>query len=93
MFDTGFEFTEAGRAGVGSDEPKKSRPKRESPCFVDFSGVKALFRGGFLLPGGAVVDLGGSMGVRSSKRSIFCCCFGGSCCGAGGDVCRLSNFC
>lgn len=89
LFDTGFEFTEAGRAGVGSDEPKKSRPKRESPCFVDFSGVGVLFRGWFLLPGGAVVDLGGSTGARS-KRLILCCCLGG---GAVGDICRLSNFC
>lgn len=91
--DTGFEFTEAGRAGVGSDEPKKSRPKSESPCFVDFGGAGVLFGGGwFLLPGGAVVDLGGSTGERSSKRLMFCCLCGG-CFWATGEACRPSSFC
>jgi hypothetical protein len=42
VFVTGFEFTEAGRAGVGSDDPKKSKPKRESAGFVDFGGAGAL---------------------------------------------------
>lgn len=93
VFDTGFEFTEAGRAGVGSDELKKSRPKSESPCLVDFGGAGALFRGWLLFPGGAVVDLRGSTGARSSKRLMFCCCLNGSCCEDEGDVCRLSNFC
>lgn len=93
VLDTGFEFTEAGRAGTDSDEPKKSKPRSESPCFVDFGGAGALLGGGwFLLAGGAVVDLGVSIGDRSSKRLIFCC-LGSGCCGAGEEVCRPSSFC
>lgn len=51
--------------------PKKSRPKRESPCFCCFAGPAAAFPGGGRTVGVSVV-LGRAGGIGTSPNKSIC---------------------